>query len=248
MIINICLEIWATGGAEIGYKRLAQAMPEYEWRFVTKAGPCDVLIYSNSDKFYHQAKSLNIPKIILRTTGPRSYAMPQYDDLFAVVCSSRKAYELSKHPRRHMVYNGVDFERLSHLKPIACDILVGCARVGLGQQVEKAILYAKANKKHLTVLGGKQHLHEDTYNILKNKYPEVTWTGVVDNDTALAYVKGCNAGIMPTSVHGVSNFVLELVACDKPVINIGGVEVPPKSEIDINITARKYKEIIEAVI
>jgi hypothetical protein len=244
--INVCLGIWGTGGAERGYQRIADKLPEYRWLFTTKVDPnSDLVMYSNDHKFYEQAKQHNIPTI-LRLTGPRSYSKPQPDDLKTVICSNQKAYELSQHKNKHLIYNGIDLDMVSRVKPIKCDLLYGCARVGVGQKVDVAIKYAIDNNRHLTVTGARQHLAEDTYDKLKKKYQQVNWTGLLDEDTMLRYIKGCKAGIMPTSVHGLSNFIIELVACDKPIINLGGVETVNKGQIDINVTAQKYRELIES--
>lgn len=75
--IDICLEIWGkAGGAEIGYRRIATQLPQYQWLFTTEVQKTDLVIYSNSHKFYEQAKKLSIPTI-QRTTGPRSFSLPQ---------------------------------------------------------------------------------------------------------------------------------------------------------------------------
>jgi len=245
-IINVCLDVWGkAGGAEVGYWRIAQKLPQYDWKFTTDVDPtANLVIYSNNHRFYDAAKALNIPTI-LRTTGPRSINMPQPADLKAVICSSKKAYELSTHANKHLIYNGVDFKWLDHVKPIECDLLYSPARVGVGQQVEKAIQYAQQNNRNLTVLGSRQHLAEDTYDVLKKKYPAVFWTGLLDPNQALRLMKGCKDYIVPTSVHGVSNAVIEAVAYGKNIINLGGVEVPAKEDIDINITADKYDKLIQ---
>jgi len=248
MIINICMNFWAMGGAEIGYKRIAAKLSEYEWLFTTEVdSKSDLVIYSNNDKYYHQAKKYNIPTI-LRTTGPRSYNIVQPLDLAAVICSSKKAYKLSKHPKKQLIYNGIDFEHLATIKPIKCDILYAPARQGMGQKIEVAAEWARSHNRKLTCLGDKQHLVEDTATVLRRKYPEVVWTGLVDNNTALGYIRGCNSGIMPTSTHGVSNFIIECVAADKPIINIGGVEIPDKKDIDLNNTVNSYRLLIENVL
>jgi glycosyltransferase involved in cell wall biosynthesis len=244
-IVNVCLGIWAVGGAERGYQRIADKLPEYKWLFTTKVDPtANLVIYSNTHEFYKQAKRIGVPAI-LRVTGPRSYSIPQPDDLGAVVCSSKKSYEISRHKNKYLIYNGIDFSMIDKIKLTKCDLLYGCARIGLGQQVEKAIKYAIKNNRHLTVTGAKQHVTENVYDTLRKKYPQVRWTGLLDEETMLSYVKGCKEGIMPTSVHGLSNFIIELAACGKPLINLGGVETVNKEDIDINVTARKYKELIE---
>lgn len=245
VIVNVCLEYWAVGGAERFFQRLSRKLPQYKWIFTKQMSEqADIVIYSNAHKFYEQAKLLNKPTI-LRITGPRSYSLPQPEDLRAVICSSNISYGLSKHKNKVLIYNGIDFEMLKCIKPIKNDLLYGCARVGMGQAPEAAIQYALKNNRHLTITGSKQHLAENTYNILRKKYPQVNWTGLLDESTMLRYVKGCKAGIMPTSVHGISNFIIECVSMDKPLINLGGVEVVNKADIDINITAQKYKKLIE---
>jgi hypothetical protein len=243
--INVCLGIWGTGGAERGYQRIAEKLPEYNWLFTTEVKPgSDLVIYSNNHKFYDQAKKYKIPTI-LRLTGPRSYSKPQPDDLRAVICSNKKAYSISNHKEKVLIYNGIDLDMVSKVKPIKCDLLYGPARCGIGQKIDVAIKYAIKKKRHLTVTGARQHLAENTYDTLRKKYPQVNWTGLLDEATMLRYVKGCKEGIMPTSVHGLSNFIIELTACDKHIINLGGVETVDKTDIDINVTAQKYGELIE---
>jgi hypothetical protein len=242
MKIAIALKYWAIGGAEVGYRRLSNALP-YDFDFVTAiTQPYDVVIYSNSHDFYKQAKSVGCKKIIQRTTGPRSYNLPQPNDLHAIVCSSVKAYNKSQHPNKVLIYNLPPSEPA---KPIKCDLLYSPARIGVGQCVDKACDYAYQNQRLLTVLGGKQHLHEDTYYELQRRYPEVQWTGVVNPTKALRYMKGCEDYIVPTSVHGVSNAVIEAVAMNKNIINLGGVEVPDKENIDPSETLKKWIKLLE---
>jgi hypothetical protein len=248
IVINVCLDYWAIGGSELGYKRIASKLPQYDWKFVTKVDKnCDLVIYSNNHRFYEQAKALG-KSVIQRTTGPRSYNLPQPDDLCAVICSSKQGYQITKHRNRHLIYNGIDFTHINTIIPISNDLLYAPARIGVGQCVEDAIKYAKNNNRHLTVLGAKQHLNENTYEELKFKYPNVNWTGLVDPDVASAYIKGCVSYICPTKVHGVSNAIIEAVANRKEIINIGQVEIPPIEEIDINLTAKKYNSIIQNII
>jgi len=243
--INVCLGVWAVGGAERGYQRVADKLPEYNWLFTTRVDPSsNLVIYSNGHEFYEQARTAGIPAI-LRVTGPRSHTLPQPDDLSAVICSSKKSYKKSMHKNKHLIYNGIDLEMIDKIEPIECDLLYGCARIGIGQRVEKAISYAIKNDRHLTVTGERQHVTENVYDLLRYKYPQVCWTGLLDEKTMLSYVKGCKEGIMPTPIHGISNFIIELTACDKPLINLGGVETVDKTDIDINVTAQKYKELIE---
>lgn len=247
-IISICLNFWAIGGAERFYHRLSEKLPQYKWLFTTCVEPkADLVIYSNDHKFYNQAKKLNIPSI-LRITGPRSYSLAQPDDLKFVICSSKKSFELSKHKNKILIYNGIDFDKIKDIEPIQCDLLYGCARVGKGQAPEVAIKYALKNKRHITITGEKQHLAENTYYELRRKYPQINWTGLLDEQTMLQYIKGCKEAIMPTSIHGISNFILECISMDKPIINLGNVEMPPKDQIDINITAEKYDELIKGVL
>jgi len=247
-IINVCMDFWEVGGAERFWQRLSKNMIQYKWLFTKSVDvSADIVIYSNSHKFYEQAKKLNKP-IMQRVTGPRSYSLQQPNDLEAVICSSKKGYDISIHKNKYLIYNGIDFEHLNSIKPISCDLLYGCARIGIGQKVDVACEYAIKTKHHLTITGARQHVAENIYDKMKEKYPNFHWTGLLDEDIMLAYVKGCNKGIMPTSVHGVSNFILELVACDKPIINIGSVEVPLKEKIDINIVSRKYDNIIKSIL
>lgn len=246
--INICLDIWATGGAEIGYKRIIDKLPQYKWLLTTDVDPtANLVIYSNNHRFYKQSKQYNIPAI-LRTTGPRSFNIPQPAGLKAVICSSKKSYELAGHPNKCLIYNGIDLDWLNKIEALDCDLLYSPARVGVGQQVEKAIQYAQQNNRHLTVLGDRQHLAENTYDILKKKYPAVHWTGLLDNNQSLRYMKGCKDYIVPTSVHGVSNAVIEAIGFGKNIINLGSVEIPSKEDIDINNTAKKYDELIRSIL
>lgn len=247
MKINICLGIWATGGAEIGYRRIVTKLQQYEWAMTTKVDEsAGLIIYSNSHIFYEQAKALGIPAI-QRMTGPRSYSLPQPSELKAVICSSKAGYDISRHHNKHLIYNGIDFDEISVIEPISCDMLYAPARIGLGQCVEDAIIYAMQHNRQLTVLGAQQHVQENTYDVLRIKYPMVHWIGLVEPKIASAYIKGCNTYICPTKTHGVSNAIIEAVANDKEIINLGGVEIPPKSEIDINVTARKYDELIKSI-
>lgn len=245
MKITVLLNYWAIGGAENGYKRLAAALPQYEWKFATElTEPTDVVIYSNDHRFYEQAKALKIPKIIQRTTGKRSHGLPQPDDLHALVCSSQEAFDKSEHPRKVMIYNGVDISRLQWLRPIACDLLYAPARVGVGQRVSVAAEWARVNNRHLTCLGSRQHLDENTYEELQQQYPEVNWVGLVNPTKATRYIAGCKDYICPTPNHGVSNAIIEAVALGKCIINLGGVEVPCIEGIDINLMKRKWYKIL----
>jgi hypothetical protein len=247
-IINVCCNVWAVGGFEIGFKRLSVKLPQYNWRFTTNViKEADLIIYANDDRFYDQAKQLNKPTI-QRMTGPRSYGMSQPDDLSAVICSSLAGFNISKHPKKQLIYNGVDFDYLKTIKPIACDLLYSPARQGVGQRIDIAAEYARKNHRKLTVLGSRQHLIENTAKDLRRKYPEVIWTGLVDPDIASAYMKGCIDYIMPTPVAGVSNAIIEAVACGKNVINLGNAEIPPKDQIDIKVAAKKYDELIQSIL
>lgn len=246
--ICICMNVWATGGAENFYHRLAAKLPQYQWLFDNKVNPeADLIIYSNDHKFYDQAKKLNKPTI-LRITGPRSHSLPQPADLKAVICSTQKSHQLSQHPQKTLIFNGVDFDHIASIKPIKCDLLYAPARIGLGQKVEDAIKYAIKHNRHLTVLGAKQHVQENTYDLLRTRYTQINWAGLVAPDVASAYIKGCNEYICPTSAHGVSNAIIECVVNDKPIINLGGVEIPNKSNIDLNNTARLFQELIERIL
>lgn len=245
--VNVCMEHWAVGGAERFWERLSRALPQYEWEFSRQVvDDADIVVYSNAHKFYDQAKKLNKPTI-LRITGPRSHKLPQPPDLKAVVCSSKKSFEVSSHKNKKLIYNGIDFSALDLIEPIECDIIYGCARIGLGQKPEVAIKYSLANNRHLTITGSRQHVAENIYDQLRQKYPQVHWTGLIDEAEMLRYIKGCKAGIMPTSVHGVSNFIIECISMDKPIINIGNVEVPNKADIDIQMTAEKYDQLFRSI-
>ena len=134
MKINITMDFWGVGGAERFWQRLSRKMPQYEWLFTTAVDTnADLVIYSNNHKFYEQAKALNKP-IVMRLTGPRSYVLPQPNDLAALICSSKAGYALSTHPKKILIYNGIDFDHLKTIKPIPCDLLMGSARVGVGQK------------------------------------------------------------------------------------------------------------------
>ena len=79
--ISVCMEHWAVGGAERFWERMSRALPQYQWEFSKSVkSDADIVIYSNSHKFYDQAKKLNKP-VIFRLTGPRSYKLPQMKDL-----------------------------------------------------------------------------------------------------------------------------------------------------------------------
>lgn len=246
--INVCLNYWAIGGAENFYHRLADSLPQYEWSFTKKVEPnSDIVVYSNDHSFYKQSKKIGIPAI-MRVTGPRSYSLPQPDDLEFVICSSKKSYELSTHSRKKLIYNGINFEHLASIKPIHCQLLVSEARIGVGQKVEKAIKYSIEHKKHLTCLGSRQHLAENTYDQLKSKYPNVTFTGLVKPDVSLQYIKGCEALVIASGTHGISNSLLEATALDKPIINLGGVETVDKKDINIKDTAIEYDNLFKSIL
>lgn len=250
MKICVCMGYWGeAGGAESGWRRLFEALSQYEWVEVTKAELCDVLIYSNNKEFYDQAKKVGVKHIIQRTTGVRSYGLPQPDDLAAVICSSKKAYNLSKHPKRVLIYNGVDIDYLKSLEPINCDLLAASARVGVGQKIDVAIQYAKKHNRRLTVLGGKQHLHEDTYNQLVKAHPKVEWTGVVDMEEAVRFIAGCQALLHTNPSHGIANSVIESMVFNKEIINLSGAELekPPMEEIDIKIMSSKYQKLLSSL-
>lgn len=246
--ICVCCNIFAVGGLEIGFYRLAKALPQYKWVFDTNVVKSDVLIYNNDDRFYHQAKQLGMNNIILRYSGPRSYNLPAHEDLAAVICSSQTSYDLCGHPRKRLIYNGIDLDYVAGIKPIKCQALVANSRVGKGQAVDVAIKWAAQNKKHLTVLGGRQHLHENTYEELKKQFPWVCWPGLVTPEVASAYIKGCDIYVMPTKIAGISNAIIEAVINNKPIVNIGNVELPPKDQIDIKVSASKYDELIKGLI
>lgn len=241
------MDFWAVGGAERFWQRLSKKMPEYNWIFSTEVDlNSDLVVYSNNHRFYESAKKAN-KKIVMRLTGPRSYGLQQPDDLSALICSSKLGFDRSKHLKKHLIYNGIDFDFLKTIKPIKCDLLFPCARVGVGQRPETAIKYALKNNRQLTITGSGQHLAENTYDVLKNKYKMVNFTGLLGEEIVLGYIKGCNDVIMPTPTHGVSNAIIEARAFDKNIINIGNVEVPKKSDIDINVTAKKYKDVFENI-
>lgn len=249
MKINVCLNIWGkAGGAERGYERLSNALNQYQWSFTTKVDDtADIVLYSNDHKFYEQAKMLNKPTIF-RLTGPRSYNLPQPDDLKYVVCSSQKSYDLSSHARKVKILNGIDFDSLKDIKPIKCDLLYGPARIGRTQKVELAIKWAIDNNRTLTVTGARQHVAEDIEGQLKAKYPNVKWTGLIDEKTMLRYIAGCKSAIMPASGHGLSNFVIESIAFNKPIVNLGKVEVPRKEDIDLKNTAQQYDKLFQSIL
>ena len=246
--INVAMNYWATGGAENFYRRLAAKLTQYDWTFTTDVDPeADLVIYSNDHKFYLQAKHRNKPTI-LRITGPRSYSLPQPDDLAAVVCSSARSYVLSVHSNRVLIYNGVDLELIRAIEPIPCQLLTSESRIGSGQHIEDAIRFAQSQGKQLTCLGAKQHVAENTYELLKAKYPQVHWIGLVDPTTALRYIKGCEALVIASPNHGVSNSLIEATVMGKQVYNLGGVETPPLDQLDLNLTAAKYDSLIQSVL
>jgi hypothetical protein len=246
--VNVCMGIWGVGGAERFWERLARKLPQYTWAFTTEVqSTSNLIVYSNDHRFYLQARNYNLPTI-QRMTGPRSYTLPQPLDLAAVVCSSKAGFEVSQHPRKQLIYNGIDLGHLKTIKPIPCDLLYAPARNGKGQCIETAIQYAQEQRRSLTVLGDRQHLAENTAEVLRRRYPKVNWPGLVAEDVALGYVKGCNEAIMPTPVHGVSNFLIEAVALHKPIINLGNAEIPLYENLDLNNTAAKYQELFERVL
>jgi glycosyltransferase involved in cell wall biosynthesis len=246
--INVCMCYFAVGGAEIFWSRLSKKLPQYKWLFTTEVKPeADVVVYSNDHKFYLQARNLNKP-VIQRMTGPRSYTLPQPEDLAAVICTSQAGWEASSFDGKQLIYNGIDLEYLKTIQPIKCELLYSPARQGVGQCIDTAIQYAREQKQHLTVLGDRQHLAENTAKLLRTKYPDVAWPGLVAEPIALGYMKGCEAYVMPTPVAGVSNALIEAVAFGKPIINLGHAEIPFLTNIDLNQTASKYDELIRKVL
>jgi len=245
--INVCMG-YLIGGAYIGMLRIAKALPQYEWCFSTTIDKdAGIVIYMNEHRFYQDAKRLKIPHIIQRKTGIRSLKVKEPADLDAVVCGSAVSYKNSSHKKRVLIYNGIDLEHLKtiKLKPNV-EWLIAESRIGIGQQVEKSIKHAIKHSKHLTILGSGKGVAENTYDNLRKKYPMCSWVGRVSPDEALSYIKGCNAIIVSNPSHGVANQILEATMFDKKIINFGNCEIPNKADIDINVTARKYKELINS--
>lgn len=246
--INVVMS-YMVGGALTGMKRISSAMPQYDWIFTTNPVQSDMCIYMNDHKHYLSAKKLGIKHIVQRKTGIRSLKVQEPSDLSAVICASERSYNNSKHPKKTLIYNGVDLGFLKTIKPEPnIDLVIAESRIGKGQAVEKSIQYALKNKRDLTILGSGEGLAESTYRKLKKKYPQFNWVGRVPADKALSYIKGSNGIIISNPSHGIANQVIEALAMDKPIINLGGVEVPPKSEIDINITVQKYNSLIKSIL
>lgn len=246
--INVVMS-YMVGGALTGMKRISSAMPQYDWIFTTNPVQSDMCIYMNDHKQYLSAKKLGIKHIIQRKTGIRSLKVQEPLDLDAVICASNASYIKSKHPKKILIYNGIDLDFLKTIKPEPnIDLLIAESRIGIGQQVEKSIQYALKNNRHLTILGSGEGLAENTYEKLKKKYTQLNWAGRVSVEKALSYIKGSNGIIISNPSHGVANQVLEALAMNKPIINLGNVEIPPESEIDINITVQKYDSLIKSII
>jgi hypothetical protein len=243
--LAFCLKFWGIGGAENWYRNISKYLP-FQCSFVDKINKhYDVVIYSNSNDFYVQAKKYNCTTIIQRTTGERSLKIQQPVDLHAVICSTQKAYNISKHKNKCLIYNGVDKELIDSLDPIKCDLLCADARVGIGQNTLRAITYAKKHNHHLTVLGGKQHLAENTYYVLKDMHGDsVVFTGVQTHKDALRYIKGCNTLLVTNQSHGCSNSALERMYSGD-ILNLSGTKLDLPDEVnDIADVAKKYEDVI----
>lgn len=246
IVINVVMD-YLVGGAYIGLMRIARNMPQYKWEFSTEVNKnANIVIYMNNHRHYTRAKEYNIKHIIQRKTGERSLKIETPDDLGYVICSSKRSYDFVKHKNKILVYNGIDFVHLSSICPKSnVDFLVAESRIGIGQRVDLACKYALKHNRHLTILGGKANLDENTYFVLKKQYPMFKWVGTVSEDESLSYIKGCNSIIVSNSSHGVANQVIEAVACNKNIIDLttNKLEIPDKDNINITCAIEKYKDI-----
>lgn len=249
MKINVVMDA-LIGGAYVGLLRIAHKLDIYHWSFSTEVQPdADIILYMNNNRHYEKAKKLGIKYVIQRKTGERSLKVPTPDDLAAVICGSKKSFSHTQHPKKVLIYNGIDFDHLKTIQPKSnISLLVAESRIGQGQRIHLACEYAIKHKKHLTILGSGEGVAENTHAVLRSKYPQFNWVGRVEPDVALAYIKGCEAIIVSNPAHGVANQILEAISMDKPVINLANCEIPNKSDIDLNNTARLYKELIERIL
>lgn len=238
-------DIKTHGGAKLFFDNLTKHLPQFNLHFTQGAIPAnsDVLIYGNRHDFYTQAKALNIPKIIQRTQGQRAMNLQQPEDLHAVVCSSQKSYQLSTHPNKTYICNGIDYALADSLKPINCDLLCAESRIAKGQRIGEAIQWAVKHNRRITILGSKQGSAEKVDEQLKIKYPNCEWVGLVDYTTSLQYIKGCKELVVASPAHGLSNSVLAATYFQKPIQNIGGVEIPITVP-DMKVTAENYIDLI----
>lgn len=251
-IINITLS-YLIGGAYVGLQRVAEALPEYKWTFTkTPDSNADICLYMNDHNHYLAAKELGIKHIVQRKTGVRSLKIPEPDDLDSLICGSKASFNNSKHSRKVLIYNGLDFNHLKTIRPKPnIDLLVAESRCGKGQRIDASIQYAIKHKKHLTILGDGKGLAENTYKELRKKYPQFTWIGRVSPDEALSYIKGCNKILIANPSHGVANQALEAIAMGKKIIDLtpGKVlEIPDKKDIDIRNTANQYDALFKSIL
>jgi hypothetical protein len=248
--INVVMD-YLTGGALIGLKRIANKLPQYEWKFSTEVlNDADIVLYMNNNRHYERAKQLGVKHIVQRKTGIRSLSVPEPSDLKAVICGSKVSFNNSQHEHKILIYNGVDLDYINKIEPkINIDLLIAESRIGKGQAIHLGCEYALNNKRHLTILGNGKGLDEDTYDKLRKKYPQHTWIGRVSPNEALFYIKCCKAIIISNSSHGVANQIIEAVAMSKEIITLcDGLEIPPKDQLDINITAIRYNELFKGVL
>jgi hypothetical protein len=247
MKINVVMD-FLVGGAFVGLSRIADKLPEYTWTFTTEAQPADLTLYLNNHRHYERAKQLGIKHIIQRKTGERSLKVPTPADLDAVICASLKSFNHTTHSRKCLIYNGLDLQHLSTIIPqLNIDLLVGESRIGQGQRVDLACEYALKHNRHLTILGDKANLAEDTYYVLKAAYPQFRWVGQVSPDVALSYIKGCQAIIVSNPSHGCANQIIESLCLGRQIITLADLEIPPIDQLDLNLTAKKYRELFESL-
>ena len=83
--------------------------------------------------------------------------------------------------------------------------------------------------------------------MLKKAHPQFNWVGTVGQDEALSYIKGCTAIIISNQAHGVPNQGIEARAMDKQIISPASLEIPPKDQIDLNVAAKKYDDLIKSI-
>ena len=248
--INVVMDV-LVGGALTGLQRVSGELKQYNWVYTTNVSTnSDIVLYMNDHRYYVRARELNVPHIIQRKTGVRSFKIQEPDDLSAVICGSKASFNNSVHLRKCLIYNGVDFDYIKTISPKQnIEWLVCESRHGIGQRTEVSIQHAIKHKKHLTILGSGEGVAEDTYKKLCKKYPHCLWVGRISPEEALSYIKGCKAILVANPAHGAANQIIEASAMDKQIIDLSPtpLEIPPKAEIDINITAKKYSELIENV-
>lgn len=122
---------YLVGGAYVGMGRIARHLDKYTWQITTEVNPnAKILIYLNNNRFYEDGKKYKIPYIIQRKTGERSLKVPNPDDLCALICASQRSFLATNHPKKILIYNGIDFNILEKIIPKkGVDLLVGENRI-----------------------------------------------------------------------------------------------------------------------